>query len=139
MPSTRSKTFRKSVSPSNTRQQTRKSIRETQVIKFGKMRGKSVLNTIRKLRIDAYIQYARNAKFLLRFGSIPHLRMYRTLRTEHEMYADFSAKYPPQANQPSPVKMSAIPAPCASRTRSPKMPQASKIVTTPNKDEVTEA
>jgi hypothetical protein len=58
------------------------------------MRGKSVLNTIRKLRIDAYIQYARNAKFLLRFGSIPHLRMYRTLRTEHEMYADFSAKYP---------------------------------------------
>ena len=96
MPYTHSKTFRKSLSsPSKTsKSKTRKSRRETQVTKFGKMRGKSVLNTMRQLRIDAYIQYSRNAKFLLRFGSIPHLRMYRTLRNEHEMFADFSAKYP---------------------------------------------
>jgi len=50
---------------------------------------------LRARRRDAYIHYVRNAKFLLRIGhaSIPHYRMYHTLKLEHELYSDFCNKY----------------------------------------------
>lgn len=48
---------------------------------------------LRKQRRDAYLAYARNAKFMMRIGAIPHLRMYHTLKIENELYSDFCKQY----------------------------------------------
>jgi hypothetical protein len=77
---------------SNSRSKTRKSLglsHKEHIIKTIELK-----NEMRKLRVDTYMKYTRNAKYLLKFGSIPHLRMYRTLKNEHQMFRDFIREYP---------------------------------------------
>jgi hypothetical protein len=51
-------------------------------------------DTFRERRRNAYIHYARNAKFMMRLGAIPHLRIYNTLKSENELYSDFCRNHP---------------------------------------------
>jgi hypothetical protein len=52
------------------------------------------LKEMRELRINAYLNYTRNAKYLLMVGSITHRRIYSSLKREDETYRDFCRQNP---------------------------------------------